>query len=141
MDQKSNIFFVKKSGTIIMKCLKLFWLLYMCVRNFVLHNVIAFFGWRTFENDKTKIYLCWSQHSYRNSTVNNHTLSKQITTELNWMNMNGVEYILIPNNKWLRITTRLPASRSSSIGPEDSFSFLHPKVKVKERISVKTTSL
>ena len=122
---------------------KLRWLLciYVCKRNFVLHNVIAFFGWKSFENDKTKIYLCWSQHSYRNSTVNNHTLSKQITTELNWMNMNGVEYILIPNNKWLRITTRLPASRSSSIGPKGCFSFLHPKVKVKERISVKTTSL
>ena len=27
--------------------------------------------------------------------------------------------------------TRLPASRSSSIGPEGCFSFLHPKVKVK----------
>ena len=26
--------------------------------------------------------------------------------------------------------TRLPASRSSSIGPEDRFSFFHPKVKV-----------
>ena len=28
--------------------------------------------------------------------------------------------------------TRLPASRSSSIGPEGRFLFLHPKVKVKE---------
>ena len=55
---KIKYVFLKKSWTIIMKCLKLFWLLYMCVRNFVLHNVIAFFGWKSFENDKTKIYLC-----------------------------------------------------------------------------------
>ena len=36
--------------------------------------------------------------------------------------------------------TRLPASRSSSIEPEGHFSFFHPKVKVKERISLKSTS-
>ena len=29
--------------------------------------------------------------------------------------------------------TRLPASRSSSIGPEGRFSFFHPKVKVKKQ--------
>ena len=29
--------------------------------------------------------------------------------------------------------TRLPASRSSSVGPEGHFSFFHPKVKVKTR--------
>ena len=34
----------------------------------------------------------------------------------------------------------LPASRSSSIGPEGRFSFFHPKVKVKERISLRSTS-
>ena len=28
--------------------------------------------------------------------------------------------------------TRLPASRSSSVGPEGRFSFFHPKVKVKK---------
>ena len=33
------------------------------------------------------------------------------------------------------IETRLPASRSSSIGPEGRFSFFHPKVKVKETIT------
>ena len=32
--------------------------------------------------------------------------------------------------------TRLPASRSSSVGPEGSFSFMHPKVKVKKTISL-----
>ena len=37
--------------------------------------------------------------------------------------------------------TRLPASRSSSIGPEARFSFFQPKVKVKERISLRSTSL
>ena len=36
--------------------------------------------------------------------------------------------------------TRLPASRSSSIGPEARFSFFQPKVKVKERISLRSTS-
>ena len=39
-----------------------------------------------------------------------------------------------------RITTKLPASRSSSIGPEGRFLFFHPKVKVKERISLRSTS-
>ena len=34
------------------------------------------------------------------------------------------------------IVTRLPASRSSSIGPEGRFSFFHPKIKVKARISL-----
>ena len=34
--------------------------------------------------------------------------------------------------------TRLPASRSSSIGPEGRFLFLHPKVKVKERIFLRS---
>ena len=32
--------------------------------------------------------------------------------------------------------TRLPASRSSSVGPEGRFSFFHPKVKVKKTISL-----
>ena len=32
--------------------------------------------------------------------------------------------------------TRLPASRSSSVGPEGRFSFFHPKVKVKKIISL-----
>ena len=32
--------------------------------------------------------------------------------------------------------TRLPASRSSSVGPEGCFSFFHPKVKVKKTISL-----
>ena len=32
--------------------------------------------------------------------------------------------------------TRLPASRSSSVGPEGRFLFFHPKVKVKERMSL-----
>ena len=36
--------------------------------------------------------------------------------------------------------TRLLASRSSSIGPEGRFLFFHPKVKVKERISLRSTS-
>ena len=36
--------------------------------------------------------------------------------------------------------TRLPASRSSSIGPEGCFSFFHPKVKVKERMSLRCPS-
>ena len=35
--------------------------------------------------------------------------------------------------------TRLPASRSSSIGPEGRFSFFHPKVKVKETITLNQT--
>ena len=39
------------------------------------------------------------------------------------------------------IQTRLPASRSSSIGPEGRFLFLYPKVKVKERIFLRSTSL
>ena len=34
----------------------------------------------------------------------------------------------------------MPASRSSSIGPEGHFSFFHPKVKVKERISLRITA-
>ena len=34
------------------------------------------------------------------------------------------------------MSTRLPASRSSSVGPEGHFSFFHPKVKVKETISL-----
>ena len=40
----------------------------------------------------------------------------------------------------LRIT-RLPASRSSSIGPEGCFSFFHPKVEVKETITLNQTQL
>ena len=32
--------------------------------------------------------------------------------------------------------TRLPASRSSSVGPEGCFLFFHPKVEVKETISL-----
>ena len=32
--------------------------------------------------------------------------------------------------------TRLPASRSSSVGPEGCFSFFHPKVKVKKTVSL-----
>ena len=34
------------------------------------------------------------------------------------------------------IETRLPASRSSSDGPEGRFSFFHPKVKVQKTISL-----
>ena len=36
---------------------------------------------------------------------------------------------IFPNYSW----TRLPASRSSSVGPEGHFSFFHPKVKVKKQ--------
>ena len=32
--------------------------------------------------------------------------------------------------------TRVPASRSSSVGPKGRFSFFHPKVKVKKTISL-----
>ena len=37
--------------------------------------------------------------------------------------------------------TRLPASRSSSVEPVGCFSFFHPKVKVKETIFLRSTSL
>ena len=36
----------------------------------------------------------------------------------------------------MKLKTRLPASRSSSVGPEGRFSFFHPKVKVKKTISL-----
>ena len=41
----------------------------------------------------------------------------------------------------LRVTTRLPPSRSSSIGPEGWFLFFHPKVSVKEVIILNQTQL
>ena len=37
------------------------------------------------------------------------------------------------------MSTRLPASRSSSVGPEGHFSLFHPKVKVKETITLNQT--
>ena len=49
------------------------------------------------------------------------------TTQINWPVENKEK-------------TRLPASRSSSIGPEGRFSFFHPKVKVKERMSLRCPS-
>ena len=39
-------------------------------------------------------------------------------------------------NSVIKVKTRLPASRSSSVGPEGRFSFFHPKVKVKKTISL-----
>ena len=36
--------------------------------------------------------------------------------------------------------TILPASRSSSVGPEGCFLFFHPKVKVQETISLRSTT-
>ena len=40
-----------------------------------------------------------------------------------------------------KFQTRLPASRSSSIGPEGCFSFFHHKVKIKRTITLNQTQL
>ena len=63
-----------------------------------------------------------------------------ITKIVSWYIMINT-MVILHTTSVLQKETRLPASRSSSIGPECRFLFLHPKVKVKERIFLRSTSL
>ena len=76
--------------------------------------------------------------SYDTTTNTQVAVVCQLLETLHTMNYTFMLHRFLTTYKIIQLTTieetRLPASRSSSIGPEGCFSFLHPKVKVNKTI-------